>query len=286
MFLCITRLYDQINVPVYTTVFKIYWFHAHSPSKTDKHFCIVEIETSKMETVSIIVTRKTMNMRKLSRPKLQISKHNNHLEIWRQKVSWNIQKNCFINVHQFMADDTPTKSVPFLSPSSDVICIICYEDLQKKYGNNAGKGGYKINLWRQHSKTEACTVVEQFLQCSLDYSKNLKCICRSCLNQLKKGQKILSAGQLQLKGNQEKAEETFLRVRVKRELSSSTEATSKARRSLNQDIYTRSEKSESTKATDKKVNWILKYINMYGYCWSPFSVDNWAISMCVRTKHS
>ena len=41
-----------------------------------------------------------------------------------------------------MADDTPTKSVPFLSPSSDVICIICYEDLQKKYDNNAGKGGY------------------------------------------------------------------------------------------------------------------------------------------------
>ena len=55
-----------------------------------------------------------------------------------------------------MADDTPTKSVPFLSPSSDVICIICYEDLQKKYGNNAGKGGYKINLWRQRNKTEAC----------------------------------------------------------------------------------------------------------------------------------
>ena len=43
-----------------------------------------------------------------------------------------------------MADDTPTKSVPFLSPSSDVICIICYEDLQKKYGNTAGKGGYKL----------------------------------------------------------------------------------------------------------------------------------------------
>jgi hypothetical protein len=68
----------------------------------------------------------------------------------------------------------------------------------------------------------------------------------------------LSEGQLQLKGNQEKAEETFLRVRVKRELSSSTEATSKAvskaKRSLNQDLYTRSEKSECTKATDKKVN--------------------------------
>ena len=71
---------------------------------------------------------------------------------------------------------------------------------------------YKINLWRQRNKTEACKTVEQFLQRSLDYSNNLKCICRSCLNQLKKGQKILSEGQLQLKGNQEKAEETFLRV--------------------------------------------------------------------------
>ena len=71
---------------------------------------------------------------------------------------------------------------------------------------------YKINLWRQRNKTEACKTVEHFLQRSLDYSKNLKCICRSCLNQLKKGQKILSEGQLQLKGNQEKAEETFLRV--------------------------------------------------------------------------
>jgi hypothetical protein len=98
-----------------------------------------------------------MNMRKLSRPKLQICKQNKHLEISRQKLSWNIHKNCFINVHQFMADDTPTKSVPFLSPSSDVICIICYEDLQKKYGKRVfiiyTQGWYRRETNRKEKKT-------------------------------------------------------------------------------------------------------------------------------------
>ena len=78
-----------------------------------------------------------------------------------------------------MADkSTPVKVTEFLSPSSNDICIICYEDLERKYEGNAVKYGHKINLWKLGEKTNACLTIEDFLQCTLDQAKDLKCICR------------------------------------------------------------------------------------------------------------
>ena len=76
-----------------------------------------------------------------------------------------------------MADkSTPVKVTE--SPSSNDICIICYGDLERKYEGNAVKYGHKINLWKLGEKTNACLTIEDFLQCTLDQAKDLKCICR------------------------------------------------------------------------------------------------------------
>ncbi len=66
------------------------------------------------------------------------------------------------------ASDTPIKKLKFLSPSSNEICIICYEDLQIKYKGNAANHSHKILLSRAGKKTETCVAVEQFLKCSLE----------------------------------------------------------------------------------------------------------------------
>ena len=115
-----------------------------------------------------------------------------------------------------MASDTPVKVIQFLSPSSNDICIICYEDLKTKYAGKAGDHGHKINLWKLGEITNAGNTVEKYLQCKLDQLRDLKCICRPCLNKVKKGQELLESNRLKLETSKDKAEETYLRTRVKR----------------------------------------------------------------------
>lgn len=119
-----------------------------------------------------------------------------------------------------MASNTPVKVTEFLSPSSKDICIICFVNLQTKYKGNAAKHGHRINLWKAGEKTEACHAVERFLQCTLNHSTDLKCICRPCYNNIKKGQNILQENMKQMESSKAKAGETFMRTRVKRGLAS------------------------------------------------------------------
>ena len=140
-----------------------------------------------------------------------------------------------------MASNTPVKVTEFLSPSSKDICIICFVNLQNKYKGNDAKHGHRINLWKAGEKTEACHAVEGFLQCTLNHSTDLKCICRPCYNKIKKGQNILQENVKHMESSRAKAGETFMRTRVKRGLASPATETSdchqentstKARRSI------------------------------------------------------
>ena len=74
--------------------------------------------------------------------------------------------------------------------STDSICCICFEDLEVKYHGNATKHGHKILLLRQNEKTDACRSIEFYLPCELDSQKDLKCVCRPCLNKILKGIKL------------------------------------------------------------------------------------------------
>lgn len=115
---------------------------------------------------------------------------------------------------------TRLKVVEFLSPSASEICMICYQDLQKKYDGKASAHGHKILLWKGSTKTEACIAVEEFLGYSVDRCKDLKCICRPCLNHITKGKTILDKNKNRLLTAKEKATDTYLRSRVKREAES------------------------------------------------------------------
>jgi hypothetical protein len=62
--------------------------------------------------------------------------------------------------------------------------------------------------------------VEGFLQCIFNHSTDLKCICRPCYNNIKKGQSILQENVKQMESCKLKAGETLMRTRVKRGLAS------------------------------------------------------------------
>ena len=56
------------------------------------------------------------------------------------------------------------------------------------------------------------------MRCSLEETKNLKCICRPCFNKIKKGQKIIDENWKQMKNSKAKASDQYMRTCVKREL--------------------------------------------------------------------
>ena len=56
------------------------------------------------------------------------------------------------------------------------------------------------------------------MNCSLEETKSLKCICRPCLNKIKRGQKVVDENMKQMENSNAKAAEQYMRTCVKREL--------------------------------------------------------------------
>ena len=78
---------------------------------------------------------------------------------------------------------TPTKTIEFLSPSAENLCVLSCCDITEKYKDEKSS---KTLLWDSNgNQTNAGLQLEDYLDITLNSSTDLKCICRNCIGKVR-----------------------------------------------------------------------------------------------------